>query len=142
MDFCQTRASTVADRHTSREIQSTEYEGYTGIPFIGEESESLYGHVIRLRDVITFQGETFAELTRSFRDSVDEYLDYCESLGRSPEKPFSGRLLLRIPPDLHRKLANAAEASKRSLNALILEKLRPQGDDFSHPKCHWRGPGN
>jgi predicted HicB family RNase H-like nuclease len=96
-----------------------EYKGYTGIPSIDEESESLYGHVIGLRDVITFQGETFAELTQSFRDSVDEYLDFCESLGRSPEKPFSGRLLLRLPEELHRKLSNAAEARQVSLNSLI-----------------------
>ncbi len=109
-----------------------EYKGYTGIPFIDEESESLYGHVIGLRDVITFQGDTFAELAQSFRDSVDEYLDFCTSLGRSPEKPFSGRLLLRIPPDLHRKLANAAEASKMSLNALILEKLQSPPHKLAH----------
>jgi predicted HicB family RNase H-like nuclease len=107
-----------------------EYKGYTGIPFIDEESESLYGHVIGLRDVITFQGETFTELTQSFRDSVDEYLDFCESLGRTPEKPFSGRLLLRIPPELHRKLSVASEASKMSLNALILEKLQSPGHEL------------
>jgi predicted HicB family RNase H-like nuclease len=70
-----------------------EYKGYTGIPFIDEESESLYGHVIGLRDVITFHGDTFRELTQSFRDSVDDYLEFCESLGRSPEKPFSGRFV-------------------------------------------------
>ncbi len=96
-----------------------EYKGYTGIPFIDEESESLYGHVIGLRDVITFQGETIAELAQSFRDSVDEYLDFCESLGRSPERPFSGRFMLRIRPELHRTLATKAEVQRVSLNSLI-----------------------
>jgi predicted HicB family RNase H-like nuclease len=96
-----------------------EHRGYTGISFVDEESESLYGHVIGLRDVITFQGDSVAELTQSFRDSVDDYLEFCESLGRSPEKPFSGRFLLRIPPALHRALSNAAEKTGVSINSLI-----------------------
>jgi predicted HicB family RNase H-like nuclease len=77
--------------------QAMEHRGYTGVSFVDEESESLYGHVIGLRDVITFQGDSVAELTQSFRDSVDDYLEFCKSLGRSPEKPYSGRFLLRIP---------------------------------------------
>jgi predicted HicB family RNase H-like nuclease len=115
-----------------------EHKGYTGIPFIDEESESLYGHVIGLRDVITFQGNSFAELTQSFRDSVDDYLEFCESLGRSPEKPFSGRLLLRIPPELHRMLSIAAEASGMSLNSLILGKIRSLPDELVHLKSSGR----
>ena len=82
----------------SHEIQAMEHRGYTGVSFVDEESESLYGHVIGLRDVITFQGDSVAELSQSFRDSVDDYLEFCQSLGRSPEKPYSGRFLLRIPP--------------------------------------------
>ncbi len=88
-----------------------EYKGYTGIPFIDEESESLYGHVIGLRDVITFHGDNFAELTQSFRDSVDDYMDFCKSLGRSPEKPFSGRFLLRIPPEPPSRAINRCRVS-------------------------------
>ncbi len=115
-----------------------EYKGYTGIPFIDEESESLYGHVIGLRDVITFHGDNFAELTQSFRDSVDDYLDFCKSLGRSPEKPFSGRFLLRIPPELHRALSIAAESKGMNLNSLILEKLQSFRNEFGYSKLSER----
>jgi predicted HicB family RNase H-like nuclease len=103
----------------SHEIQAMEHRGYTGVSFVDEESESLYGHVIGLRDVITFQGDSVAELSQSFRDSVDDYLEFCQSLGRSPEKPYSGRFLLRIPPALHRALSNAAEKTGVSINSLI-----------------------
>jgi predicted HicB family RNase H-like nuclease len=96
-----------------------EYKGYKGIPQVDEESESLFGHVAGLRDVITFQGDTFAELTQSFHDSVDEYLDFCASLGRNPEKPLSGQFMLRIDPNLHRRLSVSAEAEGVSLNALV-----------------------
>ena len=78
------------------------YKGYTGVVEFDEESGSLYGRVIGLRDVITFQGESVAEVTQAFRDSVDDYLEFCAKRGRTPEKPYSGQFVLRIDPGLHR----------------------------------------
>jgi predicted HicB family RNase H-like nuclease len=106
-------------KQTGTLIDPMEYKGFKGLSHLEEESGSLHGHVARLRDVVTFQGDAFAELTQSFHDSVDEYLDFCESLGRSPEKPFSGQFMLRIDPALHRKLSVSAEAAGVSLNALV-----------------------
>jgi predicted HicB family RNase H-like nuclease len=100
------------------------YKGYTGIAEFDEESEVIFGHVIGLRDVITFQGESVAELIQAFHDSVDDYLAFCASRAESPEKPFSGQLLLRIPPELHRGLSHVAETSGVSLNKLIQDKLQ------------------
>ena len=111
-----------------------EYKGYTGIPFIDEESESLYGHVIGLRDVITFHGDNVAELTQSFRDSVDEYLDFCKSLG----DPRRSRSLVGsycgFPRELHRAPSIAAESAGLSLNSLILEKLQSFRNEFVYSK--------
>lgn len=53
--------------------------------------------IIGLGDVITFQGTSVEKLELAFKDSVDEYLDFCKELGRTPEKPFSGKLILRLP---------------------------------------------
>jgi predicted HicB family RNase H-like nuclease len=105
-----------------------EYKGYQGLPQIDEESGSLYGHMAGLRDVITFQGESVPEQVQSFRDSVDEYLDFCKSLGRSPEKPFSGQFMLRIDPVLHRKLSVAAEVEGVGLNAMVQAILEQHAD--------------
>jgi predicted HicB family RNase H-like nuclease len=116
--------------------QAMEHRGYTGVSFVDEESESLYGHVIGLRDVITFQGDSVAELTQSFRDSVDDYLEFCQSLGRSPEKPYSGRFLLRIPPALHRALSNAAEKTGVSINSLI-ESILESATHKKRPRVNW-----
>jgi len=102
------------------------YKGYTGVVELDEGSEVLFGHVIGLRDVITFEGESVAEVTQAFHDSVDFYLDFCAERGESPEKPYSGQFVLRLDAQLHRELAHAAEARKMSLNALIegtLEKV-------------------
>ena len=95
------------------------YKDYTGTVEVDEESKVLYGRVLGLRDMITFEGESFAELEQAFHDSVDVYLDWCAERRESPEKPFSGRFIVRVDPNLHRQLSDAAEAAKQSLNSLV-----------------------
>lgn len=95
------------------------YKGYTGVVEFDDESKVLFGRVIGLRDVITFQGESVAEVVQAFHDSVDDYLAFCAERGESPEKPYSGQFVLRLAPELHRALANVAQAQTTSLNALI-----------------------
>jgi predicted HicB family RNase H-like nuclease len=99
------------------------YKGYTGVAEFDNEAGVIFGHVIGLRDVITFQGESVEELNEAFHDSVDDYLEFCESRGESPEKPFSGQFILRIKSELHRALSNAAEAEGVSLNSLVESRL-------------------
>jgi predicted HicB family RNase H-like nuclease len=108
---------------TDRRTDVLEYKGYTGRVEFDNEAEVFYGEVCGLRDVITFQGSSAQEVKTAFRDSIDDYLEYCEELGQEPDKPFSGRLLVRMPPDLHRKLHNSALALEKSLNSLIVEAL-------------------
>ena len=60
------------------------YKRYTGVVELEEGSDVLFGRVIGLRDVITFQGESVAEVTQAFHDSVDDYLDFCASAARVP----------------------------------------------------------
>lgn len=64
-----------------------EYKGYTGVPELDLEAGILFGRVIGLRDGITFQGETVPEAIQAFRDSVDDYLEFCAQRGEKPEKP-------------------------------------------------------
>ncbi|MGO9462906.1 MAG: type II toxin-antitoxin system HicB family antitoxin [Isosphaeraceae bacterium] len=90
---------------------------------VEEDSGILFGRVIGLRDVITFQGTSVAEVTQAFHDSIDEYLEFCAKRGESPEKPYSGHFVVRLPPQLHRALANSAEAQNVSLNFLIESTL-------------------
>ena len=100
-----------------------EYKGYIGHVEFDDEAEIFHGDVINTRDVITFQGKTVDEIKEAFRGSVEDYLDYCAKLGQEPEKPFTGKFMLRIPPDLHRKIYVAAKQSGESINAWIKEKL-------------------
>ena len=95
------------------------YRGYRGQVNYDEEAKLFHGEVVGLRDVITFQGTSVDELEQAFKDSVDEYLDFCKELGRAPEKPFSGKLMLRLPPEIHERAAHQARTNGLSLNAWI-----------------------
>ena len=101
-----------------------EYKGYTGKVEFDDKAEIFHGEIINTRDVITFQGKSVAELTRAFRESVDDYLKFCHERGEAPEKPFSGQFVTRIPPELHRQVNVAAVVSGKSLNAWVTEQLQ------------------
>lgn len=102
-----------------------EYKGYTGkITSLDEKRGVLFGEVAGINDVVTFEGSTAAELSQAFRDSVDDYLAFCEDEGEAPEKPLSGKFLLRIPPELHLKASLAARQAGESLNAWVAASIR------------------
>ena len=99
------------------------YKGYRGHAALDEEAGLFHGEVLDTRDVITFQGTSVEELEQAFRGSVDDYLEFCRELGEEPDKPFSGRLMLRLPPDLHRSLYVQARRAGMSLNQWITDSL-------------------
>lgn len=100
------------------------YKGYLGKAEFDDAAEVFHGEVVNIRDVVTFQGKSVAELRRAFRESIEDYLDFCQSRGETPDKPFSGRFVTRVPPELHRQLSSAAARAKKSLNAWVTEQLQ------------------
>lgn len=99
------------------------YKNYDAAVRFDDETEMFHGEVINTRDVVTFQGRSVAELKREFRNSVEDYLEFCDERGEEPDKPFSGNFILRISPDLHKRLFTNAKLQGKSLNALIEEHL-------------------
>ena len=100
------------------------YKGYIGHVEYDNEAKIFHGEVVGLSDIITFQGKSVEELEQAFTDSVDDYLVWCKERGEKPEKTFSGIFNLRIPPELHAKLAFQAKTMGISLNSYVTEKLR------------------
>src|SRR5262245_14446904 len=101
------------------------YKGYTGrVTSVDEKQGLLHGEVVGITDVVTFEGKTTEELVQAFRDSVDDYLEFCAERSEAPEKPYSGKFLVRLPPSLHRKAALAAKRTKESLNAWVREAVK------------------
>jgi predicted HicB family RNase H-like nuclease len=99
------------------------YRGYVAKVEIDEDAGLLHGEVINIRDVVTFQGRTVEELQQALRESVDDYLAFCAQRGEDPEKPFSGKFVLRLPAELHRKAFIKAKLSEKSLNNWVTEVL-------------------
>lgn len=95
-----------------------EYKGYVGEARIDPEAGVIRGRVVNIRDTITFQGVSVPEALAAFRDSVDDYLEFCEGRGESPDRPFSGKFLVRMSPADHRELALEARRRGMSLNKL------------------------
>lgn len=105
-----------------------EYQGYVGRVEFDDEAGIFHGEVLNLRDVITFQGTTVAELRRAFRESVDDYLAFCAARGEPPEKPCTGHFVTRVSPDLHRQISLAARRAGQSLNAWVTAQLTAAAD--------------
>lgn len=99
------------------------YEGYTGHVEFDDEADLFHGEVLDLKDVVTFQGKTPSEIRQAFRDSIDNYLEFCKERGEDPDRPFSGRLILRLPKDLHRNAFLRAKEAGVSLNNWITSRL-------------------
>ena len=99
------------------------YKGYCGQVAFDDEQGVFHGEVLGLRDVVTFQGKSVAELRKAFRESVDDYLDFCLKRGEEPDRPVSGRFVLRVSPELHRQLLVRAKRAGKSLNAWVISQL-------------------
>jgi len=100
------------------------YKSYIARIEYSEEDGCFVGHIAGIRDVIGFHGESVSELRAAFAEAVDDYLETCEKLGRTPQKPYSGKIMLRIDPALHARAAALAEAQGKSLNAWTQELLQ------------------
>ncbi len=99
------------------------YKGYQGNIEFDDQAEIFHGEVIGLRDVVTFQGRSVDELRQAFAESIHDYLDFCASRGDEPDKPYSGKFLLLLEPDLHRKLAAISRAEGTSLIGWVESRL-------------------
>lgn len=99
------------------------YKDYVAKVEFDDEAGLLHGEVINTRDVITFQGQSVDETRRAFQESVDAYLAFCAKRGEEPEKPFSGKFMVRVSSALHQRVFVAAQREEKSLNAWVAEVL-------------------
>ena len=101
------------------------YKGYEATVAYDDEADLFHGEVLNLRDVITFQGKSVAQLKTALAESVEDYIAFCAERDEAPEKPYSGQFVVRIEPPLHRAVVTAAKRSGLSLNkwvSAVLEK--------------------
>lgn len=99
-------------------MNAMSYKGLTARVEFDAEDEILVGRIAGIDDVVGFHADTAQGLREAFHDAVDGYLDACAAVGKEPERAFSGKLMLRVRPELHRRLALASELSGRSINQI------------------------
>ena len=131
-----------------------EYRGYVGVVEYDPDIKELVGRVVNVRDVVSFRATSVDELEPQMQSAVDEYIAWCEELGRPPEKPLSGEFLVRTgDPALHGALSIVASRADMSLNAYVVRVLREHlaarhaafgglllGDDIGQPMTDTAAP--
>lgn len=100
------------------------YKGYTVSMDFDAEDKVIVGKVLDIDDIICFHGVSVSEFEVNFHAAVDDYIAACAELGSKPEKPPSGKLMLRIAPEVHAAALKAAARSGVSLNKWAEKKLR------------------
>lgn len=100
------------------------YKGYTARIEYDERDNLFVGRILGLRTMISFHGQTVARLRAAFEHAINDYLADCQQQDVSPEKPASGKLLLRVPPETHGQAIVAAQAEGKSLNQWVTEILQ------------------
>ena len=101
-----------------------EYKGYTGSIEYSSEDNLLFGKVLGIRGLISYEGETGQLLELDFREAINTYLIDCKAEGKSPDQPFKGSFNVRIPASLHQRAALLAMEAQTSLNSFVAEAIR------------------
>ena len=99
------------------------YNNYKARIEFDPEDRLFFGRIAGIQDIITFHGASVDELVFAFEQAVDDYLETCERIGQKPNKPYSGKLMLKVPLEIHAAVAIAAELSGKSIDQWATEAL-------------------
>lgn len=108
------------------------YRGYKARIDFDPSDEIFVGHLLGINDVVGFHGDTVDGLKAAFHEAVDGYLSDCAKIGKEPEKPFSGRMMFRVDPQVHAAAVLAAQVAGKSLNQWAEEALRRAAEKKVH----------
>lgn len=100
------------------------YKGYSARPEYSAEDRIFYGKILGISDLVDFQSENAKDLEEEFHKAVDDYLAFCEEIGKQPQKEYSGLFNVRISPELHREVSVFAQAEGVTLNKAVEQAIR------------------
>lgn len=100
------------------------YQGYTARIEFDDRDNIFVGRLLGIRDIVGFHADNVTDLRAAFEEAVDDYLEACKEIGKSPENPASGKQMLRVPPEVHAAALVAAQAAGKSLNQWATDVLR------------------
>ena len=111
-----------------------EYKGYYAKIEYSAEDSVLYGKIEGIKDLVNFESESASEIAKEFHEAVDDYLEFCENVGKEPDKAYKGTFNVRISPSLHRQLAIMALKNGESLNQTVERALQKYANNPSKNK--------
>lgn len=100
------------------------YKGYQARIEFDAEDRIFFGRIAGINDGIGFHADAVDELIAAFHEAVDDYVETCAKTGKRPDKPYSGKLMFRVDPEVHARAARAAMLAGKSLNAWAEGVLR------------------
>lgn len=100
-----------------------EYKNYMGTVEYSAEDDILYGKVIGINGLVSYEGDSVQRLKEDFEEAVDDYLEMCSAQGVEPQKTYKGSFNVRISPSLHKSLALYAASHNKTLNASVEEAI-------------------
>ncbi len=107
------------------------HKGYSARVEFDADDRIFFGRIAGIADGVGFHADTVDGLVAAFEEAVDDYLEVCAAVGKAPDKPYSGKLMLRVDPNVHAKAAIAARLAGKSLNQFGEEALRTAADRAS-----------
>jgi predicted HicB family RNase H-like nuclease len=110
------------------------HKGYSARVEFDSEDEIFFGKIAGINDVVGFHADTVVGLKEAFHKAVDDYLETCATVGKQPQKPYSGKMMFRVDPATHRKAAIAAELSGKSLNQWAEEALEEAASNYAESR--------
>lgn len=105
-------------------MNAMSYKGYAARIEYDDADGIFVGRLAGITDGVGFHADTVADLRAAFREAVDDYIETCRKIGKAPEKPFSGQIMVRVAPEVHAKAVLAAELAGKSLAKWTEETLR------------------
>ncbi|WP_313058343.1 type II toxin-antitoxin system HicB family antitoxin [Stutzerimonas nitrititolerans] len=109
--------------------QILEHKGFQGSVEFSLENNILFGRILHIHDVVSYDADTVSEIYEAFKEAVDDYIETCAELGVEPNKPYSGTFNVRIGRRLHREAAQQATREDKSINDFIKDAI----------ECHLHG---
>lgn len=95
------------------------YKGYTSEVGYSVKDKVLYGKIDGIDDLVTFESDSASSIEQEFQSAVDDYLAYCQEVGKSPEKVYKGSFNIRIRAELHRSISVLSQKKGVSMNELV-----------------------
>lgn len=119
-------------------MSTLEHNGYQGSIEVDVGTDLLFGKLLFVNDLVTYEAKTVPDLRKEFQAAVDDYLVTCQQLGREPQQPCGGVFNVRVGPALHRAAAVRAHKDGVKLNAVVVSALEQYLADttINHAQTH------